>query len=250
MKTIVLSVLAALSFLTIAANAFAQSNLTVVRHTDNTLWSQVCSGADQTTCTPWTAMTGRFTSQPALTWDASIAKYIVIGNGVTGGKVWKATFNADGTFNQDWVEVTGSASASPVALAAFAGIQVYDAAGQDLGKFVNDESGCIGTFLPSLTKMIVTDMSNGTLRNFHKPSGTYFTTADCSGLEFQLPDLYVFQRDGKYYSGANTTPEWITVRSWSDGTVCRATTYDMPAVQVVELSLPITFPVTLPLKFR
>ncbi len=119
MKRTTLSAILSLITLAIAANAFAQTNLTIVRRADNSLWSMRCDGAsDPPACDDWTPMSGKFSSQPTLTWDPSIGKYILIGMGNTGSKVYKGTFNADGTWNNDWKELTGAASVSPVALAA------------------------------------------------------------------------------------------------------------------------------------
>jgi hypothetical protein len=41
-----------------AAAALAQTNLTVVRHADNTLWKMTCDGT--TSCSSWTKISGRF----------------------------------------------------------------------------------------------------------------------------------------------------------------------------------------------
>ena len=90
------------------------TNLTVVRHADNTIWSMACEGTD--TCSSWTQIPGGFSVQPTLTWDPSIQKYILMGIGNNQTSIWRSTFDADGTWNNDWTKITG-ASPSPVAVA-------------------------------------------------------------------------------------------------------------------------------------
>jgi len=91
-----------------------QSSLTVVRHSDNTLWAMTCEGTSY--CSSWTQISGKFSVQPTLTWDPSIQKYILMGIGNDGESIWRSTFNADGTWNPDWIKIWGE-SPSPVAVA-------------------------------------------------------------------------------------------------------------------------------------
>jgi hypothetical protein len=97
------------------APAAAQTNLSVVRHTDNTLWAMTCEGTSP--CSDWTAISGKFAVQPTLLWDPSIGKYLLIGIGNNQTSIWRATFNADGSWNNDWTLIAG-ASPSPVAASA------------------------------------------------------------------------------------------------------------------------------------
>jgi hypothetical protein len=90
------------------------TNLTVVRHADNTLWSMVCEGISA--CSSWTQIPGAFSVQPTLTWDSSIQKYLLMGIGNNGTSIWRSTFDAGGTWNNNWTKITG-ASPSPVAVA-------------------------------------------------------------------------------------------------------------------------------------
>jgi hypothetical protein len=98
-----------------AATVFGQTNLTVVRHADNTIWKMTCDGTDD--CSAWTQIGGKFSVQPTLTWDPSIQKYILIGIGNNKTSIWRSTFEADGTRNDDWTQITG-ASPSPVGVVA------------------------------------------------------------------------------------------------------------------------------------
>jgi hypothetical protein len=91
------------------------TNLTVVRHSDNTIWKMACGGTE--VCSEWTKIGGKYAVQPTLTWDPSIQKYILIGIGNNKTSIWRSTFEADGTWNNDWTQITG-ASPSPVAVAA------------------------------------------------------------------------------------------------------------------------------------
>jgi len=98
-----------------AVTVFGQTNLTVVRHSDNTLWAMTCEGDG--VCSGWTKITGKFSVQPTLTWDPALGKYILIGIGNNQTSIFRGTFEADGTWNNDWTLVTGT-SPSPVAVAA------------------------------------------------------------------------------------------------------------------------------------
>ena len=99
----------------VAATVWAQTNLTVVRHSDDTLWAMTCEGDG--VCSGWTKITGKFSVQPTLTWDPALGKYILIGIGNNQTSIYRGTFEADGTWNNDWTLVTGT-SPSPVAVAA------------------------------------------------------------------------------------------------------------------------------------
>jgi len=94
---------------------WTQTNLTVVRHPDNSLWAMTCAGISS--CSPWTQILGRFSVQPTLTWDPALDQYILMGIGNDQTSIWRSTFNADGTWNNDWTKITGD-SPSPVAVAA------------------------------------------------------------------------------------------------------------------------------------
>jgi len=117
MKRKSLVALVCLSVLASSVGAFAQTNLTVVRRANNSVWAQRCNGVDPASCDAWKELYGRFSSQPTLTWDASIRKYIMVGVGMDG-RTWKGTFTEDGTFDGTWREVGSAAAVSPLAMAA------------------------------------------------------------------------------------------------------------------------------------
>ena len=89
MKNRVIGIMVVLGLLAGAMTGWAQTNLTVVRHSDNTLWKMTCDGT--TNCSPWTKITGGFSVQPTLTWDPAIQKYILIGIGNNGSNIWRST---------------------------------------------------------------------------------------------------------------------------------------------------------------
>ena len=112
MRRMALGMVVMVGVIWVAATVWAQTNLTVVRHSDDTLWAMTCSGLR---CNPEIEIRGKFTSQPSLTWDPSIQKYILIGVGQKANGIYRSTFNADGTFNNDWTLLPGT-SYSPVAV--------------------------------------------------------------------------------------------------------------------------------------
>jgi len=114
MKKILFGLFAGLGTILLAAMVFGQTNLTVIRHSDNTIWAMTCDGTSN--CSAWTQIPGGFGSQPTLTWDPTINKYILMGIGNNGMSIWRGTFNADGSWNSDWTQIAGG-SPSPVALA-------------------------------------------------------------------------------------------------------------------------------------
>ena len=99
-----------------AATGWAQTNLTVVRHSDNTLWKMTCNGTSD--CSAWTQFGGGFSNQPTLTWDQILNKYILIGIGNNQSNIWRSTFNEDGTWNNDWTLIGTGATGSPSPVAA------------------------------------------------------------------------------------------------------------------------------------
>jgi hypothetical protein len=89
------------------------TQLHIVRASDGSLWKMTCIGL---TCSGFTSFPGNFASQPSVTWDESIKRYVLIGIAV-GGSIWRSTFDAYGTFQDDWVTIPGNAS-SPVGSAS------------------------------------------------------------------------------------------------------------------------------------
>jgi YVTN family beta-propeller protein len=119
MKRTLIGLIVILVILTGTMAGWAQTNLTVVRHTDNSLWAMTCEGDG--VCSDWTKITGKFTVQPTLTWDPVLGKYILIGIGSNKTSIWRGTFEADGTWNNDWTDITGTSGGSPSPVAVAAG---------------------------------------------------------------------------------------------------------------------------------
>lgn len=97
---------------------WAQTNLMVVRHSDNSIWAATCNGLSS--CSAWTQIPGGFSVQPTLTWSSELQSYILMGIGNNGSNIWASTFRANGTWDNNWTKMTG-ASPSPVAVAAGGG---------------------------------------------------------------------------------------------------------------------------------
>jgi hypothetical protein len=175
MKNHTLGIFVVLGLLLGTVTVGAQTNLTVVRHSDNTLWKMTCDGTED--CSAWTQIPGWFSVQPTLTWDAAIQKYILIGIGTNLSSIWRSTFNEDGTWNNDWTKLTGT-SPSPVAVAAGGSTNIPVGAVIDWwrpdatwlvpsgfaicdGRTVSDpQSPLNGKTLPNLTNLFVMGVTN------------------------------------------------------------------------------------------
>jgi hypothetical protein len=109
-----LSIVLSLVFVaTLALPCWAITQLHIVRASDGSLWKMTCTGL---TCSGFTSFPGNFASQPSITWDESINRYVLIGV-ASGGSIWRSTFDVDGSFQDDWVTIPGNA-ASPVGSAS------------------------------------------------------------------------------------------------------------------------------------
>jgi len=74
MRTIGLGMILAVGMIVMAVTVFAQTNLTVVRHPDNTIWKMTCDGTSN--CSPWTEIPGKFsTILTSLTQEMQIKRY-------------------------------------------------------------------------------------------------------------------------------------------------------------------------------
>jgi hypothetical protein len=127
MKQRVVVLIMAVLIMVWAVAGLAQTNLTVVRHADNTIWKMTCEGTSN--CSAWTQIPGGFLVQPTLTWDSGLNKYLLVGIGNNGSNIWRSTFNEDGTWNNDWTLIGSGAtgSPSPAALSgAYAGVGTLD----------------------------------------------------------------------------------------------------------------------------
>jgi parallel beta-helix repeat protein len=95
----------------VAVMGWAQTNLTVIRKSDSSIWTRTCDGTSN--CSDWFPITGKFAVQPTLTWDPSIQKYILIGIGNNLISIWRTTFDANGTWDGAWTNITGTSGGSP-----------------------------------------------------------------------------------------------------------------------------------------
>jgi hypothetical protein len=178
MRKMALGMVVLVGVIWVAAAVFGQTNLTVVRHADNTIWAMTCDGTED--CSAWTQIGGKFSVQPTLTWDPAIQKYILIGIGANLTSIWRSTFDADGTWNNDWALIgTGATgSPSPVAVAAGGGTNIPVGAVIDWwrpdatfavptgfaicdGSIVNDAGSPLnGKTLPDLTNKFIMGVTN------------------------------------------------------------------------------------------
>lgn len=101
-----------LSAFAIVSTVSAQSNLVIVRASDDSLWKATCDGDS---CSAFTSFPGMFRQQPSVTWDEKLEKWVVVGV-ASDSTIWKATFDKAGAFNNDWVRIPGS-TPSPTGLA-------------------------------------------------------------------------------------------------------------------------------------
>jgi hypothetical protein len=109
-----LSIILSLVFVaTLALPCWAVTQLHIVRASDGSLWKMTCEGL---TCSGFTSFPGNFASQPSVSWDESIKRYVLMGV-ADNGSIWRSTFDVGGTFQNDWVTIPGNAS-SPVGSAS------------------------------------------------------------------------------------------------------------------------------------
>jgi hypothetical protein len=116
-RKLVLSIVMSIVFVsTLALPCWAiapSTQLHIGRASDGSLWKMTCIGL---TCTGFTSFPGNFASQPSVTWDESIKRYVLVGV-AAGGSIWRSTFDAYGTFQDDWVNIPGVV-ASPLGSAS------------------------------------------------------------------------------------------------------------------------------------
>jgi hypothetical protein len=77
--------------------------LVVVRASDDSLWKMTC---DEAGCSQFANFPGRVGSQPTVTWDEKAQEWVIVGT-ASDNSIWMASFNKNGTFNNDWVSVPG-----------------------------------------------------------------------------------------------------------------------------------------------
>ncbi|MCK7574501.1 MAG: hypothetical protein MZV65_00240 [Chromatiales bacterium] len=94
-----------------SAVALATTQLHVIRKADNSLCVWLCTG---TACGVCNAITGGFSTQPTVTWDESLQKFVLMGVGNNGISVWRRLFNADGTAAGDWAKVMDNVTPGPI----------------------------------------------------------------------------------------------------------------------------------------
>jgi hypothetical protein len=134
-------------------------------------------------------------------------------------------------------------------------IKAYDANGQYLGIFIEEDSNTLHIYVPSLKKIVWILLEDGNLDG----GDLYFTSSDCSGQPYAglfWSSMYeVFKNYGKYYAAVEMAPLSLTSLSFkgTDGQ-CRLVPQayqNPPLVNVIEgISLPFTLPVALPVRLE
>ena len=221
------------------ATGWSQSNLTVVRHADNSIWAMTCEG--DISCSGWTKIPGQISSQPTLAWDPVVSKYILMGVGLNQATIWRCTFNTDGSWNNDWKKLTGSSS-SPVGVAGggFMGsLGVYDGSGLFLGYFAqsvhnNPPSNmpAYQIFNPNISAFLIVELrTQPGLVGCNGITQLFFKSEDCSGQPYlflenstPLPLQSLFANPyspGTYYLYDTTVPSippvsGSDIKSWAD----------------------------------
>src|SRR5512139_2211454 len=101
MKKITVGLMVALS-LFFVSDCFAQELLVAIREGD-TIWSKTCLTS---TC-QWTQVPGNLKTAKVV-WEAGLNRFVLYGTR-TGSQIWRCTFDRGGNFQNDWVQVEGTA---------------------------------------------------------------------------------------------------------------------------------------------
>ena len=110
-RSTVIGVMAAFTAVASGTASADPSQLVVVRASDGSLWKADCNG---TSCGAFASFPGNFGSQPALTWDEDIQRYVLWGR-ASNGTIWRSTFSRTGVFFNDWVSIPGNTANPPAA---------------------------------------------------------------------------------------------------------------------------------------
>jgi hypothetical protein len=132
-------------------------------------------------------------------------------------------------------------------------VKVYDSDGQHLGILLGSGYSIdnIDIYLPSIKKLIAMRTDDGDIA----PVIFFFESNDCSTQPYvgSSTQYRVQRHSGLYYTGAMNVP--IKMRAYSykrgeDESVCGFTDTYLYGIEAVEVILPFTVPVALPLFFE
>jgi hypothetical protein len=201
MRKMALGMAVMVGVMLMAVGVFGQTNLTVVRHPDNTLWKMTCNRTNN--CSAWTQFGGGFSTQPTLTWDPAINKYILIGIGNNGSNIWRSTFNEDGTWNNDWLLIGSGATGSPSPVAAAAGDFRFGTS-TNLAAAGNGTTCTLGEIILTAGLVANGTPANGQILSIAQNQAMFSllgTTYGGDGMTtFALPDLRGVAPNGLTYS--------------------------------------------------
>ena len=173
------------------------TQLHVGRASDGSLWKMTCIGLS---CSGFTSFPGNFASQPSITWDESIKRYVLVGV-ASGGSIWRSTFDAYGTFQDDWVNLPGVV-ASPLGSAGgdiFESQVWYSSTTNTTyigtgctnysGGSVTIDAPSSGVIVVEADVMVSIDHTNGTQDSAIITIGE--NTTDCSGSAANVAAAYI-----------------------------------------------------------
>jgi hypothetical protein len=92
--------------------------LVVVRASDDSLWKMTC---DEVGCSAFTSFPGMFRYQPTVTWDETAQEWVIVGT-ASNNSIWTATFNKNGSFNNDWQAIPGATPSPSGASGSYYGV--------------------------------------------------------------------------------------------------------------------------------
>jgi len=126
-------------------------------------------------------------------------------------------------------------------------IDVYDANNQYLGILVSPYE----TYYPPLKKSIRFDLGRGSITS----QRLSFESDDCSGQPYvsSFTSYAIIENSGKYYTGEMSTPifmDFYTQLLQGECLTFPSRPYPFNAVKAIEVTLPFTLPVALPLRFE
>jgi hypothetical protein len=128
------------------------------------------------------------------------------------------------------------------------GVQVFDANGQYLG--ISD--GFPQIIVPSLSRSVILNINSGQVGS---EFDLMFETANCTGSAYFWANMAyeIVSHSGKPYGGEKAIPEPRTISSYLNSAgscVTQAPYGPFAAVRAIEITLPFSTPVALPLEFR
>jgi hypothetical protein len=136
--------------------------------------------------------------------------------------------------------------------------RVYDANGQFLGILPGDLDGFLSVYIPSLSRFIFISPDDGNVDPFNPAVYLYFEDSNCLGAPYLDTNMryLVFKLGSNYYKADDVAAQTKTINSisspmWDGSRRCQArSSIDIPVLPSIQVGLPFTLPVVLPLHFE